>query len=126
MIYGPYSDTPPLDGYYFEDSWVLAIETSNVGAVLTIEAVLTPQHPKFGLPRPGEQYAYERIALRFDDAKTVSFRPSGAAPATDASGEKDLGNINYFGIGPAGSYVLEGDWGTLVMEGANVSVDLLG
>ena len=105
-----------LDPYYFEGSWVLSVEASDVGAVLTIEAVLTPQHPKFGPPRPGEHYAYELTALRFDGAATPEFQPSGASPIVGPSGETDLGNIDVFGVGPAGSFFFEGESGTLEMK----------
>jgi hypothetical protein len=60
-----YSELPGLDGVYLEDSFVLGIgETSNQ-LVFDLDAVLTPSHPSYAPPHPGEQYCYRRGELLF-------------------------------------------------------------
>jgi hypothetical protein len=120
-----YSELPGLDGYFFEDSWVLDIAVTDRTAVVLVEAVLTPEHPNFGPPRPGEQHRYERIELRFTDADAVRFEASFAPPAVGATGETDLGNIDMFGVGEEGAFLLEGAWGVLELDGASLKVKRL-
>jgi hypothetical protein len=124
MVLRQYFEVPPLDQYYFEDSWVLDIEVVDTGAVLTVEAVLTPKHPDFGPPKRGEQHPYQRIRLRFENATGTQFEPGNAPPAVDASGQTDLGNIDRFDVSDASDFFfLEGSWGTLEVEGATLTID---
>ena len=42
---------------YLPDSWVLAVETDATRVCFVLEAVLTPEHPRYySPPKPGEQY----------------------------------------------------------------------
>jgi hypothetical protein len=85
---------------------------------------MTPQHPNFGPPRPGEQYRYEHIVLRFIEAASVRYEPTNAPPAIDANGEFDFGGIDWFGVGEEpGTFRLEGDWGSLELEGAHLPIE---
>jgi hypothetical protein len=115
----PYSEVAPLDRFYFEDSYVRAISASGARFTLTVEAVLTPQHPNFGMPKGGEQYAYEHIVLRFENARVVIYEPSGVSPSVDSGGEEDLGNIDSFRVGEDGYFLLEGEWGTVETRWGN-------
>jgi hypothetical protein len=66
-----YSELPGLDGVYLEDSFVLGIgETSNQ-LVFDLDAVLTPSHPSYAPPHPGEQYCYRRGELLFRTTKSA-------------------------------------------------------
>jgi hypothetical protein len=85
---------------------------------------MTPQHPRFGPPHPGEEHRYEEIEVKFSDATAVRFEPINAPPAIDASGETDFGAIDWFGVGEDfGVFRLEGDWGSLELEGATLTVE---
>lgn len=124
MAMRPYFQIPPLDRYYFEDSWVLDLEVLDSCAVFTVDAVLTPKHPDFGPPKPGEQYAYEQIRLRFENAAGTQFEPTNAPPAIGADGVADLGNIDRFDVSDTSQFFfLEGQWGTLEIEGATLTID---
>ena len=112
-----------LEDYYFEDSYVLAIEVHRSGATLTVDAVMSRSHPHVAPPKPGEQYAYERIALQFVDATSVRYEPSRIRPNLDPSGVPDLGNIDTFGASVDGTFRLEGEWGLLEFWGATVHVE---
>jgi hypothetical protein len=55
----------------------------------------------------------------------IQFDPSGAHPAVDASGGRDLGNIDSFVPGDRfGTWILEGDWGRLLIMSPTVEVRL--
>jgi hypothetical protein len=118
----PYDQIDGLDRYYFEDSWVTSVGGDSTGAVLVVEAVLTPRHPDFGPPLPAEQHRYRTIELRFEDADRVDLVLSHAPPATDASGTTDRGNLDIFVGDGHGTYSLRGDWGSLDVVGATLTV----
>ncbi len=107
-----YSEDSRFSGYYFEDSYVLSVNVGVAQAVLELEAVLSKDHPEFGLPNDGEQYRYKRVELWFKDA-TFDYRPSGAKPSWDADDGWDYGNVDSFQIETPNKYRLEGEWGTL-------------
>lgn len=51
--------------------------------------------------------------------------PNLDAPATDASGEKDFGNIDVWLRLDSGKHLLEGDWGNLVIDQPSQTVEYL-
>lgn len=106
-----YERLPGLEHLYLEDSWVLGVYESDVSLSFDLDAVLTEQHPQWHPPRPGEQYAYRRMALTFPSVRSVEWLSRGGPPATDASGKRDWGNIDSFVARDDGTYELEGDWG---------------
>jgi hypothetical protein len=106
-----YETLPGLEHLYLEDSWVLGVNESATSLSFDLDAVITEQHPGWHPPKPGEQYAYRRVALTFPALRSVEWLRRGGRPATDASGETDWGNIDSFMVGDGGVYELEGDWG---------------
>jgi hypothetical protein len=78
------------------------------------EIVLTPSHPSYAPPHPGEQYCYRRGELLFRTDK-VSWLARSQARFHDESGEEDLGNIDIF-TAVGDHYYLEGDWGSVEIE----------
>lgn len=117
-----YWELPGLEQVYLEDSWVLGIEVDQQHAAFQLELVLTQDHPRYQPPRPGEQYCYAPARLVFEGAEQVELRPSGAPPATDASGEQDLGHIDTLRQ-VDGEYIATGDWGALRVGGGRVRID---
>src|SRR5438093_4099897 len=99
-----YHALPGLGDYYLEDSYVLGIHLTGEALVFDLEVVLTESHPEYRPPAPGEQYCYRRGRLAFSDPRllamvdTKPFRPS-----TDATGERDFGNIDGLEV-EAGRY----------------------
>lgn len=105
-----YEQFPGLDGFYLEDSFVLAITETPSTLTLTLDAVLTPEHPAYRPPRLGEHHRYRSAELLFIDCSTIEWLHRPHRFFTDATGAKDLGNIDALVAG-ADSVLLEGDWG---------------
>lgn len=101
---------------YLEDSWVLNVAPTERGATFRLDVVLTPSHPRYQSPSPGEQHCYRRAQLTVGGRRRSLLRPSDIPPARDASGELDFGNIDVFiqadWDGEA-SWELSGDWSDL-------------
>jgi len=97
------------------DSWVLGVYESDGVLSFDLEAVLTEQHPHWEPPKPGETYCYRRVALTFPGVRRIEWISRGGPPATDASGERDWGNIDTF-RGDGDTYQLTGDWGHVRFE----------
>jgi hypothetical protein len=58
-----YKSFPGLAGVFLEDSYVLGISESSEQLVFHLDAVLTPEHPAYQPPRPGEHYCYANGSL---------------------------------------------------------------
>jgi hypothetical protein len=112
-----YGNFPNLSGVYLEDSYVLGISESPGLVVFHLDAVLTPEHAGYQPPRPGEQYCYANGDLVFPDVTKVVWEKRGRTRYTDASGEKDLGNIDILRV-DGDALAVEGDWGTVRISGA--------
>ena len=109
----PYREFPGLHGYYLEDSYVLAIRIAADVIEFELEVVLTPDHPEYRAPSPGEQHCYRRGRLAFANPSGLTFSTAGRVhPAIDAAGERDFGNIDSLLLRD-GKYRAEGDWGTI-------------
>jgi len=86
-----------------------------------MEFVLTEKHKLYQPPKENEQYCYRRGKLEFLSCSSNTLELSNRHPSTDASGEKDIGNIDYFVESDEG-YFLEGCWGSLKAKSDEVSV----
>lgn len=109
---------PVLQGVYLEDSWVLDVSPSEDACAFHLEAVLTPDHPRYRSPHAGEQQCYAGATLLLTSASPISFHRSDMQPATDATGESDWGNIDTFeAVDWEGHHAwsLHGAWGELVI-----------
>lgn len=106
-----YASLPELAGVYLEDSYVLTIDEAPRRFSFTLDAVLTPEHPRYHPPVPGEQYCYARADLTFDDVAEVVWLSRSAVGFTDATGEHDVGNIDSLTVEGQNRYLVEGDWG---------------
>jgi hypothetical protein len=118
-----YKSFPGLVGVFLEDSYVLGISESSEQVVFQLDAVLTPEHPAYHSPRPGEQYCYVNGSLVFPDVTVVEWLKRSSNHYTDASGEEDLGNIDILKV-DGDSFVVEGDWGTVRISGGRPRFDL--
>lgn len=118
-----YASFPGLAGVYLEDSYVLDISGTAGQVVFRLDAVLTPEHPAYHSPHPGEHYCYARGGLAFPDVTRVVWLSRSGSYYTDASGERDLGNIDSLTI-DGDAYVAEGDWGAVRISGADPRFDL--
>jgi hypothetical protein len=120
-----YNMFPGLVGVFLEDSYVLGISETSDQLVFRLDAVLTPDHPAYQPPRPGEQYCYAEGSLVFPDVTRVVWFKRGSSHYTDASGEEDLGNIDIL-TEDGNGFVAEGDWGAVRISGAQPRFELNG
>lgn len=106
-----YTTVDTLSAVYLEDSWVLGIvdDTDTRQLRFRLEVVLTPKHPAYHPPKPGEQYCYAQGWLIFSDARVVWLQKSDSY-AIDATGEKDHGNIDSL-TRVHDHWHAEGSWG---------------
>jgi hypothetical protein len=119
-----YNSFPGLAGVFLEDSYVLGITESSEQVVFRLDAILTPEHPTYHSPRPGEQYCYENGSLVFPGVTRVEWLKRGSNHYTDASGEGDLGNIDILTV-DGDTVVVEGDWGVVQISGATPRFELV-
>jgi len=110
-----YTKFPDMADIYLEDSFVLSIEETPGTFVFKLDAVLTPAHPNYHHPSPGEQYCYADGALVFTGVSRVTWLARSVGHYIDASGQEDLGNIDNLTIND-GAFVVEGDWGKVRIE----------
>src|SRR5262245_43579479 len=118
-----YNSFPGLAGVFLEDSYVLGISESSGQVVFRLDAVLTPEHPAYHSPHPGEQYRYAKGNLIFPDVTRVQWLRRSGSHYTDASGEEDLGNIDILTV-DGDAFVAEGDWGAVRISGAQPRFEL--
>ena len=113
---------PDLAGVYLEDSWVLNVAPTEHGVSFRLEAVLTPEHPRYRPRQADEQYCYLTGWLSVRSSEPVEVRLSGLPPAIDVSGEQDLGNIDRFVLHAGEVWAMEGDWGSARVAHPEVSL----
>lgn len=117
---------PQLDGFenvYLEDSFVLGIEATPARLALDVELVLTPQHPAYHPPAPGEQNCYVRATIEFQNVRHLVWAGQGTPPAVDAAGDKDYGGIDAL-LWDGSVFHLEGDWGAIDVASATPAIRL--
>lgn len=105
-----YSLLQGLAGVYLEDSYVLSISEVPDRFVFSLDAVLTPESPRYEPPKPDEQYCYALGLLVFDQVTAVRWVTRSPQQFTDADGAVDLGNIDSLSY-DGDVYTAEGDWG---------------
>ncbi|WP_223885274.1 hypothetical protein [Nocardia colli] len=75
-----------------------------------LEAVLTPDHPRYHAPAAGEQYCYVDGELVFGEVRSVEWLDRSFRKYKDATGTEDMGNIDSL-TSSDGVYTVVGDWG---------------
>jgi hypothetical protein len=110
-----------LSHLVLEDSYVLGIVIKPYHVTFRIDFVLTPEHPDYSPPSPGENECYRRGTLRIADFRTVSWRAANLKPSVDAIGEKDYGHVDQSSF--EGDLIsLRGDWGDIDVVGGTLHV----
>jgi hypothetical protein len=103
---------------------MLDVSEAGLAVTFALDLVLTPEHPEYP-PIPGEQYCFRRARLTVASPKRSQLHRSDAPPGTDASGERDFGNIDVFmAVDWDGENALEmsGGWGDLPTVEPDVSI----
>ena len=112
-----------LEEILLEETFVLDIEARPGQVGFLVEFVLTPRHPRYTRPRPGEVFCFRRGQLSFKDVSECYWLEQGLRPARDSSGEFDYGNIDSFEW-EDNQFVLEGDWGTMRLNAERVRIEI--
>lgn len=120
-----YNRFPGLGGIYLEDSYVLEVTESPSTVTFRIDAVLTPEHPAYRPPLQGEQYCFALAILIFPDVTQVEWISRDDRQYRDATGERDLGNIDVLEV-QDDLYAVEGDWGRIRIRASPPYVKLAG
>ncbi|MGE0668446.1 MAG: hypothetical protein AB7O49_17965 [Sphingomonadales bacterium] len=119
-----YETHSPLDGYYFEDSYVLCVWASKAIVEFTLLAALTSGHPAYQAPLPGEHHCYRYARLRFSGCSDVCWLDRSPTLSVDPDGEADFGNLDTFLLNQ-GRFRLQGSWGHLEFAADDWSIGLI-
>lgn len=114
---------PAVAPFLLEESYVLGIHAGPGEVRVTIDFVLTPEHPSYSEPKTGELFCYRRGNLTFHGVERLVWSGQGSPPARDASDEADYGNIDVFALQTVG-YILEGSFGPMEIKCDSVEVGL--
>lgn len=107
-----YDEYETLKGVYLEDSFVLDISEGPGFIRFTLEAVLTPENPRYSAPKPDESYCYLNSVLIFEGITNSTWEHRTFRKYKDSSGEEDYGNIDSL-LTLEDGYRVEGDWGSV-------------
>jgi hypothetical protein len=121
----PYHEDAKFKDYYFEDSFVLAMRRTEEAFVFELDVVLCETHPEYKGVRPDEFYAFSLAELQFRDYTILEEDMLSEPHITDASGQRDFGNIDAFTRIAPDTYRIEGEWGHLVIRARSVEIKLL-
>lgn len=105
-----YEQIPELQGFYFEDSFVLSLSSTPREVWFVMLAVLTPAHPEYRPPERGDQHTYQKTRLTFPEPTRVQWSSVKMLPAMDADGTVDFDGIDAFWR-EDDRYHLAGSWG---------------
>jgi hypothetical protein len=119
----PYTELAGFADVVLEESYVLSICATPGKFEITVELVLTPDHPAYAVPPADENECYRRGTIRFSAVKRLVWDDQGARPATDATGQVDFGHIDVFGW-DAERFELRGDFGAVDLVAGGVTVGL--
>ena len=110
---------------YLEDSYVLRISEDENELVFDIDFVLREMHPLFKLHGAEEKYCYHKGLLIFSNISSLKWVSKNMVSFKDLSGDEDYGNIDVLKRNNKGEYFIEGDWGSLVLNSAYVSLKFI-
>lgn len=118
-----YTAHASLAGLVLEESYVLGVTVEPGLVCFTMDFALGSDHPKYSPPEAPASYSARTGTLIFTDVSSLTWTGQGAPPATDASGERDYGNIDSLQW-DEGHYSLEGDWGQMQVDAGQVEIVL--
>lgn len=118
-----YTDLPPLANFLLEESYVLDLVAQPGVISIRSDLVLTPEHPEYAMPSPGEQMCFRLGTITITGVRDLTWTGQGLPPAVDANDERDYGNIDSFEW-ESGRFVLEGSFGVLDVHADDVEVSL--
>lgn len=106
-----------------DDSWVFNIEIDAYTVGVLVQFSLSTDDPRYSPPRPGEWGSYAKALLTWSKFTAVHWTGAEGRVNTDLDGSTDFGTID--GLQLAATSVIEGDFGTLRIEGASCALEWL-
>ncbi len=120
-----YYNLEQFAGLYIEDSYVLQIIETNGLVTFKMELVLSETHPCYFEPLIDEAYCYRNGVIKFIKPMQVEWVEKNLQRlSVDANGDIDQGNIDFF-YKVGDNYLLEGDWGKLIIGSCTIEVEIL-
>ena len=105
-----------LDHLYLEDSHLLGFVADGADLSFIVDAVQSKTSPYLTDPKPGDQYSYRRVAIRFPGTTSDVWHECSFRASMDASGAVDFDNIDAFQEQQPGVYRLTGAWGDVTIQ----------
>ena len=99
-----------MEHFAFEDSHILDVRESDQELCFEVEAVMTPDHPRWSQPKPGEVHAYLVVDVIFAQPRRIEWVEKRMKPITGPDGEIDYGNIDSFVWRPSW-FEIQGEFG---------------
>ena len=113
MSITPYYEIPQLKDLLLEDSYLLAMETTDSSVEMTIEAALTKEHPLYQSPKPDKQYCYLHLRISFLHAHDVQWLNKNMKLRPGIDTPPDYGEVDALYL-ENGKYHIVGEWGELI------------
>ena len=107
-----YYEFEGFENTFLEDSFVLDLMITPLIFSIKLELVLTPEHPLYQKPLPGEAHCYRKAQIIFPNVKSVVWRDKIQTAYRDATGDTDFGTLDGF-ILTDGIYKIDGDIGNI-------------
>ena len=105
------------------DSFVIDIEQDDRGLTIVVEAALRTEHPQFYWPpKDGEANSYARLIIHLQGEVEWHDGPR-PKPASDATGERDFGDLAGWWTDDDGTEHLDGEWGRVVVRSPSQTIE---
>ena len=112
-------------GIDLNDSFVLSWHQGTNELTFELEASIWPESTYYEKPKPNEHTCYKSAILSFKNFNELSglLELNQVKAATDASGEKDYGNIDNLEENNNG-FLVEGEFGKVSIVGGEISFEI--
>ncbi|WP_243062275.1 hypothetical protein [Humibacter sp. RRB41] len=120
-----YTSIPALAYVVLEESWVLGISARPGVVEFEMDLTFAKDHPELKPPRAGDMYYGRTGTIQFTGVTSLTWSGQGAPPAIDANGAHDYDAIDSFQWHGT-IYTLDGSWGAMRIDAADVEVTLTG
>lgn len=112
-------------GIDLNDSFVLSWRRGTNELAFEVEASIWPESEYYEKPKKDDYTCYKPARLLFANVKEVNglFEMDQVKSSTDATGEKDYGNIEALQESNNG-FVIEGDFGSVSIVGGVINFEI--
>ena len=112
-------------GIDLNDSFVLSWSRRTNELIFEVEASIWPESKYYEKPKEDEYTCYKPARLSFKNIKQIDglLDMSQVTPSTDASREKDYGNIDALQEN-SGGFFIEGNFGSISIVGGEMNFEI--